>query len=340
MHNDFTLFSRKVPSGKTVVYYYAYSDDGERLGPWSTGLATRTAARNYCNGLIKSGLLVPGVKGMTSFAVYAEDFWDWDKSEYLRDRRKHRKLTQSYADSSKKTAKTILIPYFGKMRLDRITGETIEEWQDHMIREKRYTNMTINGYYGVLQTMMKWAAKKRYVMRDPFLDVKKLVEDKKAIKIITHDEFDKLFGDDWKTVWDGDVLRYTANKLAALTGMRCCEVLGLRGEYVFDTHLYLCGQYDEYGYRETKTKVKHNIPLAPEMVADLRKLMKVNGEGFIFSLDGGEKPVGGNHLYEGFRAALKKIGISKEVSEKRGLTLHAWLFYCCESNFLSAIRNT
>ena len=94
MHNDFTLFLRKVPSGKTVVYYYAYNDDGERLGPWSTGQASKTAGRNYCNGLIKSGMLVPGIKGMTTFEVYAADFWDWEKSEYLKDRRKYRKLTR------------------------------------------------------------------------------------------------------------------------------------------------------------------------------------------------------------------------------------------------------
>ena len=54
-----------------MVFYYAYNDDGERLGPWSTGQATRTLARNYCNRLIRSGLLVPGIKGMTTFEVYA-----------------------------------------------------------------------------------------------------------------------------------------------------------------------------------------------------------------------------------------------------------------------------
>ena len=57
--------------------------------------------------------------------------------------------------------------------------------------------------------------------------------------------------------------------MAVLTGMRCCEVLGLCGEYVFDTHIFLCGQYDEYGYRETKTKTKHHIPLAAELVNDV-----------------------------------------------------------------------
>ena len=100
MRNDYTLFNRVVPSGKTVVYYYAYNDDGIRLGPWTTGLANKTAARNYCNGLIRKGVLVPGIKGMTTFEAYATEFWDWDKSEYLLHRRKRRKLTQGYADKN------------------------------------------------------------------------------------------------------------------------------------------------------------------------------------------------------------------------------------------------
>jgi len=176
--------------------------------------------------------------------------------------------------------------------------------------------------------MMKWAARKRYIMRDPFLDVEKLMNEKKGKKIITPDEFKTLFVDDWKNAWDNDLLRCTANKIAALTGMRCCEVLGLRGEFVFDDHLFLCGQYDEYGYRETKTKIKHHIPLAAELVRDLRKLMKVNGAGYIFSLDGGVTPVTRRHIYNGLFKALNKIGISKEEIDSRGLNIHAWRHFC------------
>ena len=153
MHNDFTLFSRVVPSGKEVVYYYAYDDDGNRLGPWSTGQVTKTAARNYCNKLIKRGVLLPGIKGMTVFSVFAADFWDWEKSEYLKDRRKRRKLTQAYADKCKKVVDFTLVPYFGQMRLEKISGEVIDKWLDYMIAQN-YEHSTINGYYGTLMTMI------------------------------------------------------------------------------------------------------------------------------------------------------------------------------------------
>jgi len=179
-----------------------------------------------------------------------------------------------------------------------------------------------------LQTMMRWAVKKRIIERDPFLDVDKLLKKKKDKKIITQDEFKTLFVDDWKIAWSDDVLCYKANKLAALTGMRCGEVLGLRGEYVFDNHIYIAGQYDNYGYRQTKTKINHHVPLAVEMIDDLKELMKVNGDGYIFSLDGGETPVNRYYLYYGLNKALNNIGITKEAIKKRGLNIHAWRHFC------------
>ena len=328
MRNDFTLYFRKVPSGKRVYYYYAYNDGGDRLGPWSTGEDVRTAARNYCNNLIRQGMLVPGIKGMTTFAVYAAEFWDWDKSEYLKHRRKRRKLTQGYAEKCQGVVDFTLAPYFGKMRLDRITGDVIDKWLDYMIAEK-YENSTINGYYGTLQTMMKWAARKKYIVRDPFLDVQKLVDEQKEKEIVNHDEFKAMFVDDWKTVWDNDLLLFVANKLLALTGMRVSELLGLKGEHVFDDHIYVCLQHDnKHGDRETKTKTKDNIPLTGELIKDLRKLMKLNGNGYLFSLTGGEKPVTGRHIYNGLQRAFKKVGLNKEEVKKRGLNVHAWRHFC------------
>jgi integrase len=328
MHNKFTLYFRLVPSGKRVFYYYAYDDEGQRLGPWSTGLSQKTAAKNYCCSLIKQGKLLPSPQEIPTFAEFAAGFWDWDKSLYLKDRKKRRELTETYAEKNKRVVDYTLIPYFGKLRLDKISGEVIDQWLDKMISEK-YENSTTNSYFGTLQTMMKWAVKKRIIERDPFLDVEKLMRGKKDKKIITHDEFKAMFVDDWKKVWNNDLIQCVANKMAALTGMRCCEVLGLRGEYVFDDHIFLNAQYiKKYGYRATKTKIKHHIPLTAQVIAELRKLMKVNGQGYIFSLDGGAKPVTGRHIYNGLRKALNNIGITDNEIKERGLNIHAWRHFC------------
>jgi len=253
MKNDFTLFHRVVPSGKKVVYYYAYDENGTRKGPWTTGQASKTAARNFCNALIRKGVLLPQGKGIPTFEEYAEGFWNWENSPYLKERRKRVNLTQSYTDKCKKTTEGLLVSYFGKMKLDSINAEVIEGWLDEMIKTGK-KNVTINGYFSTLMTMIKWAVRKRIIDRDPFLEVHKLIKDKREKKIITQAEFKALFVTNWRKVWDNDLLMCTAHKLAALTGMRLSEIAGLKGEFVFDTHLFLCGQYDNYGYRETKTK--------------------------------------------------------------------------------------
>ena len=327
MHNDFTLFTRKVPSGKTVVYYYAYNDEGKRLGPWTTGQPNKTAARNFCNKLNRQGKLLPGPKDIPTLEEYSIGFWDWENSPYLKERKKRSKLTQGYADKNKRVLESALLPHFGKMRIDKITADDVEKWFDKMIAEK-YKHTTINSYYGTLKTMLVWAAKKRVIPGDPFAALERLMNDRKPLSIVTESEFKDLFVMDWRRVWDNDVLRCTANKLAALTGMRMCEVLGLRGEFVYAKNLFLNGQFDEYGYRETKTKIKHHIPLTSELVKDLRKLIKVNGQGFIFSLDGGEKPVTPKHIGNGLRKAFRKIGLTKEEISERGLNFHGWRHFC------------
>jgi integrase len=297
------------------------------MGPWSTGETALTAGRNYCNRLNREGRLLPGPKGIPTFAEYAKGFWDWEASPYLKERKKRYKLTKSYAVKNGRIADYTLAPYFGKMKLDAITPEIVEKWFDYMAKEG-YKNTTVNGYYGTLKTMVKFAAKKRVILFDPLNDFERLLNDRKDLEIITREEFKKIFVHDWSAVWDNDLIRCLANKLAALTGMRCSEVLGMTGEQVFEDHIFLCAQYDEYGYRETKTKVKHHIPLAEEMIRDLRKLMKINGQGFLFSLDGGVTPISRKHMYNGFMKALNAIGISKAEIAARGLNLHAWRHFC------------
>ena len=329
MHNDYTLVTRRVPSGKKVVYFYAYDQDGKRRGPWTTGQATKTHARNYCNRLIKEGRLLPGKQGMPTFAEYSQGWWEWDTCAYLKDRRKRHVLTIGYAVKGKRILDNQLVPYFGKMRLDKITADVIDKWFDYLSEsEQKFKTSTINGFYATLLTMLKWAVRKKIIQSDPTLEISKLHNDPKHLEIITRKEFKALFVKDWRGPWGSNLIYCAANKLAALTGMRISEVLGLKGEYVYDDHIFVCAQYDKWGYRPTKTKDKTNIPLAPEMIADLKRLVSINGQGFLFSEDGGSKPIDNKRLLNSLYAALVYIGITKTEIKKRGLCFHAWRHFC------------
>jgi integrase len=60
------------------------------------------------------------------------------------------------------------------------------------------------------------------------------------------------------------------------------------------------------------------------MTGLLKKLMERNGKGYVFSLDGGGKPVCRKYFYDEFHRALKRIGIDQGEIRRRGLSIHSW----------------
>jgi integrase len=153
--------------------------------------------------------------------------------------------------------------------------------------------------------------------------VRQLKNDRKEIKILTADEVQKLFPDNYKTVWGDKTIPYAVCRLASLTGMRIGEILGLRGEYVFNDYIHVCGQYQGKGYVPyTKTKEDRDIPLIPEMIALMRGVN--NGNGFVFSMNGGVAPVARTYIRVAYNEALTKIGIDATERKRRSLTIHGW----------------
>jgi integrase len=259
-----------------------------------------------------------------TFGEYAKGWWEWESCPYLKKRRKRYKLTQGYVEHAKRNMKNMLVPYFGNMPITKITEGEIERFLDYLTEKKKFKNTTANDFLTTLKTMMIEAADRRVIPIDPTRNVAKLINDRKEIRIITPQEFKKLFASDWRKVWNDNLVSCAANKLAALTGMRTAEVLGLKGCYVYEQHIYLCMQYDRFGYRETKTKAKQNIPLPASLIRDLNELKEHNGDGFVFSLDGGAKPICRVTMYRDFHRALKNIGVADDVIGQRKLHLHGW----------------
>jgi integrase len=324
---------RKLPCGKKVAYYYAYDANDRRVGPWSTGEKTLTAARSRCEDLYRAGKLIPSKTKPLTFGEFAQGFWE-SGSAYLENQEGRADITPAYIDNCKKMTANQILPFFADWPLEKINARDVNKWLlgfkkreitvDGKQETRAYKNTYANTVFGTLYTMMAWAVEQELIKANPCAKVKKLKNDRKKIEIITVGEVQKLFSENWKKVWNGKELAYAANQLASLTGMRAGEIMGLRGEYVFDDYIYVCGSYGEYGYGPIKTKENRYIPLIPEMIKLLRKLMERNGEGYVFSPDGGGKPVCRKHIYDEFHRALKKIGIDQAEIRRRGLSIHSW----------------
>jgi integrase len=360
--DDFTVFPREMGSGKVIWYYQTYDEDGRRTVAHSTGETTRTAAVKKCNGLMREGKLLPKAQvRMPTFAEYAQGWWEPENCQYLKKRLARKALTTSYEVQSRRMMEMFLVPYFGKMRIDRITDEDIDFWLVNFVeREKRRAAKKIapestdvalaskklkpsyaNVVFGILRLMLKQAVKRHLIPFNPADNVEKLTTELKQVEILTIAEFREMTKPKPKALpalplaeqAEFDVkglsleLGKMANFLAACTGMRIGEVLGLRGECVFADFIRVEGQYGPSGYGPTKTRTTRNIPLTLAIMNGLRRLVAINGNGYLFSTDGGAKPITRYYFNKYLTGALAEIGIDADEKKKRNLTPHAWRYF-------------
>ena len=326
----FSVFGRTLPSGKRVFYYQCYDEKGRRQGARSTGLMKKTEAMAYCMKLYRDGLLIPEQK-VPTFAEFSAGWWDVETCRFLKWRQMRKPISQGTMYIHKMNFENHIKDYFAKYRLDEITPNVIEGWLFSLSErnekdetKKKLKPKTINLIYVTLQMMMGEAVRTSLLKNNPCKEVKKLSAEDIVRDILTVEEARKLFPIDWSMVWDNKVI-FNAHRMAACTGLRIGELLGLRGEYVFDDYIYITGQYSRFGYvPHTKTKHNRNIPIPSLMRQELDELLKANGNGYVFSENGGKTPVALYRINRDFDRALGRIGISHEERMKRNLSFHAW----------------
>jgi integrase len=275
--------------------------------------------------LFRLGELVPHAK-IPTFAEYAVDWWNIKTCKYVQQRALRKPITASTVDLFRQLLDAHLLPYFGSMPLDTIDANTVEDWILEQTK-KGYKNATINSHMVCLHIMMKDTVRRKILKFNPIESVKKLPIGAHQIEILTPGEVRKLFPENWNTVWKNHYV-FMANKLAAFTGMRIGELSGLRGEFVFDGYVQVCAQWcKKYGYTGTKTKKSRDIPITKTIREELEKLITLNGDGYLFSNDGGKTPLCREFLTRGLGNALECIGVTKAEQKRRGITMHSWRHY-------------
>jgi integrase len=271
--------------------------------------------------LYRAGKLIPGNKPV-SFAEFADGWWNVKTCKYLEWRQAQNPLAPSTIDHYKANLELHIKPFFGKLKLDAISTELVQNWIMGLSREK-YNNSSINTLIATLKVMMKEAARLRLIPSNPMEKIKKLIAHNKEVQILKSEEVQKLFPADWRKIWDSYEI-YIFNKLAACTGMRFSEIMGLQLSHIRGDHLHVCEQYSQrYGIRPLKTKDSRNIPIAAVLRDELLPLIKDDAQGFLFT-ENGNGPISRHRIYRETSAAFDKIGIGKEERRERGLALHHW----------------
>jgi integrase len=289
-------------------------------------MTTKSEAREYCYALMRKGDLRFQKKAkaavISTFEEFSKGWWDFETCSYLNKRKSRRNISEGYADQAKSSTRLYLIPAFGKHRIDSITTFEVDTWLTSF-REKGLSNNTANLAFKILRIMLGEAALSGVIKSNPCNGVKLLPSNSKQIDILTPEEVKAIFPADWRTVWRDETV-YILNKLAACSGMRIGELRGLKGEFLYDGYINVCAQWGTFGYTDVKTHKPRNITIPKIVEADLNMLKQKNGNGFLFSENGGKNPIKLDKVYRVLFKALENIGIDKAARAKRHISMHVW----------------
>jgi len=320
----FIVFPRTLKSGRKVYYYQTYDAEGKRTPGRSTGAVRARDARVYCMKLYRDGMLGVTVKKIPTFSEYSLGWWDMRTCRYLKSRMARRNISASYARNAKRNLEKHLLPEFGKRQLDAITSREIDSWMMSCL-DRGWSANSVNLMFTILKIMLAMAVKDELIERNPCDSVQPAIVRRKPVEIMTVAEVKRMFDPlDLERVW-GDELHYTLNMLAATTGMRIGEVLGLKGERVSSDYVEVAVQFNNYKeLTDTKTHDSRYVTIPAVVARGLYRLKELNGEEFLFSTDGGKTPMSRSQVRDHFRRALEEVGIPLVEQSRRGLTFHKW----------------
>lgn len=308
-HQNYTIFKR----GK-YFYFQTYAPDGTRTTAKTTHCTNKTAARNYCDELLKRGLLYSG--SSQTFKNFADGFFD-DNSIWVLDRLAlgdddRPGISEGTLKKYRGALKNILMPFFSDVKLQELTPTLVKKFRVYCLNERELAPKTINGAVGVFRIIVNVAMADGLIMFDPLRGIINLKEKSDTINAFTMDEAEKIIK---SNRWPQDVTR-DVSIVAACTGMRISEIFAIRQETIYPDHITVNDQRIDGKIRPLKTAEKRIVPIPPEIY----KLIAKNLNGFDYAFD-----LRQTTPYDHLCLVMENCGIDKKA---RGLTFHSWRHFC------------
>ena len=355
--SEYTLFPRKLASGKTAWYYQVYVD-GIRKPPKSTGVGytrerdkanTRREAEAYCEELLKHGKLHGSDLTLSEY-INNTHFWEWSRSRYVRDVLLNSPadkpgITEGFCNDALRVTTRNILPYHGKKAIENITPYDCKQLLFQWVEERGITHKTANNWKSIYSTILGFYETELKMKNpkaeffNPWKVVPRLGVSKNKTGGLTIAEAQKALNPE-SVDFDNLSHRryYTMTKLAFLTGLRINEVCGLYTDDVVD-HIYPSKEGNiRLSYLDVKKQWHHTlnkrtpvkdkevrqVPISGQMRDELEIYM--NGPGkFLFSFHPRQElPVEDGGLRRWFYKHLEATtGIDKESREQRRITFHS-----------------
>ncbi len=315
----FSLFKR----GK--VWYVRYKTaDNTFTTAKSTGQTSWNKAENFALDYLHNGQIV--LRENVNFEEFSKGFFDWSGSWATDKRVRGMRISERHCIQLEQTLKGLILPAIGKMRLALIDRAVIKNFRNDLFNQK-YAGATINHALSIIKIILETAEEQSLIRGIPRID--RAANNTNHKGILTIDEVRKLFTTEWP-----DFRSYAASLLAASTGLRLGEVLGLViSDYHPNDKFIHCRRSWDQAFRKlnqtTKTGRARNVFIPQTVINALDRLIATNpypmtDESFIFYADKSSTyPTEPKIITNNFYKAMASIGIAEETRKERNITFHS-----------------
>ena len=280
----------------------------------------------------------------TPLLAYIADFWDYEKSEYVRDKIAHgQRIGKRHCYEQANLVRYWREFFTAEDTLEGLSSAKFREFERYLQPRHEIPGMrnpngkpviplstaTMKNIIRCGGISFGWAVKQGYIKTNPEKALTQYSTVSKERGILSAEEARELFK---FGKWEDERYR-VASLLAMITGMRLGEIQALRRCDIGDDMLYVRRAWSPVdGLKCPKNGKERKVPIPPEVRQELLKLAAKNphknmfaeSDGFVFWGTMPDKPLVSNQITEGFKNALYSIGITEKMREERNIVFHSW----------------
>lgn len=362
--SNYRLVSDRAPSG--IAYWRVYFSDPQtgKRRKISTGIVddkTKSAlvqADSVALLLLETSktVAVPSIQERPLLGDLSRDFWDWDRSEYLKARlaRDVSAISPEYAYNQASNLKTHLDPYqvtgqgayegclLIEVPIDEITPDMLDDLVTYLLG-KGLATQTVKHVIHSIGPVFEWALRKRQIKFNPVAsmlpfgvrsqeredfkpaEAKRLLSSKTVSEIwVFPSARQKVYRDGWRM--------YALSVLCAATGARWGAVVSLEREDIV-LEAETDGRYYEVTLEKSLAEIRGikpgsktgrgtRVPVAREVLDPI--LPHLPASGLLFPSWGKHGVLTHHAAMRHLKLAMGNAGIGPEVQESRLLGYHSW----------------
>jgi len=283
-----------------------------------TGSFNEEQALGIVKELKKRGLVTIGVtpatQGNQKFIEFLFNFYDPEKSMFLKDRAAHgRSITKRYCAEAKRVIKQNWQPYFGEILLSDISRQSLKEFGLHL-SEQGLTGGTINNRLLVGSQPLRWAFLEKLIPENVAEKLGGFKGGEKKRDILSREEFKALFSMKWD-----DKRAYAGALLAATSGLRIGEVQAVRKIDIGEGILHVRSNWNSVdGLKLPKNGKPRTVYLLPEVKTLLDDLItdspwaEMENPFVFYSDNNSQRPCYDAFFRNQLYTAMAAAGVSRE----------------------------